>query len=217
MRGNSRERRSVVEGEGRLVEGERRLSRERRSVVEGEGRLVEGKRRLNSSVVEGEGRLVEGERRLNSSVVEGERRLSRSVAPGRSVQDGETRPDSEPRDLVGARVARVRRARTHEIYFRSTIPPDRATELLTCFRVPVTIAQTEEVLLRVYDQLKDMSSIQIPVSSGLTIASMARSQEKLHKMNIVFKTLVEGKNAFREAVHHLMRRNSGIAHYLMAD
>ena len=80
-----------------------------------------------------------------------------------------------------------------------------------------SIAQTEEVLLRVKDQLKDMSSIQIPVSSGLTIASMARSQEKLHKMTIVFKTLVEGKNVLREAVRFLMRRNSGIAHYLMAD
>ena len=41
---------------------------------------------------------------------------SRQVA---SVQDGETRPDSEPRDLVGARVARVHRARIHEFYSTS--------------------------------------------------------------------------------------------------
>ena len=55
------------------------------------------------------------------------------------------------------------------------------------------------------------------MSTGLTLSNMARAQEKLSKITALFSTFLQEENKLQEAIRHLMRRNSGIAHYLTKD
>ena len=80
-----------------------------------------------------------------------------------------------------------------------------------------SIRKANEGLAGIKKDLISISSIKISLSSALTLTTMARANEKLLKMTELLKTLLHEEKNLQEAIRHLMRRNSGIAHSLEAD